>query len=185
MFDQVGEGVFRRRYPSLDLNIRVVFGDDGVLLVDTRATGAQATELREELGSSTDLPVRWVVNTHWHWDHTFGNARFRGCRIWGHELCRVALEDRSEEMRREAKDALGAEFDADIDATEIQPPTEVFSDSISIDIGRIVELSYHGLAHTDSDIVVGVPDAGVVFLGDLSKRERPLPSATAIRSPGR
>lgn len=82
MFDELGEGVFRRRYEALDLNIGVVIGEDGVLVVDTRASHSQADQFKKELSSLTDLPVRWVINTHWHWDHTFGNSRFPDVDLW-------------------------------------------------------------------------------------------------------
>ena len=83
MFDELAEGVYARRYESLDLNVGVVVSGDGVLVVDTRASHIEADELRNDLRSLTPLPVRWVVDTHWHWDHTFGNARFPEAEIWG------------------------------------------------------------------------------------------------------
>jgi glyoxylase-like metal-dependent hydrolase (beta-lactamase superfamily II) len=56
----------------------------------------------------------------------------------------------------------------EIEAVEIVPPTNVFTDSVTIRLGeRAVELRFFGLAHTDSDIVVTVPDAAVSFAGDL------------------
>lgn len=173
MFDELGEGVFRRRYESLDLNVGVVIGEDGVLLVDTRASHRQARELAEELPSITQLPVRWVVNTHWHWDHTFGNAIFRGAEIWGHELCAVALSTRGDEMKAGARDWLPDDVHPEIDEVEIVPPERTFSDEASLQIGREILLSYHGFAHTDADIVIEVPDADVAFFGDLVEEGSP------------
>lgn len=173
MFDEVGDGVFRRRYESLDLNIGVVVGTDGVLVVDTRASHRQGQELADELPAITDLPVRWVVNTHWHWDHTFGNQVFRRAEIWGHELCATALSSRGEEMKSAAREWLPAEAHAEIEAVEIVPPVKTFSDRASVNIGRSVELTYHGFGHTDADIVVRVPDADVAFFGDLIEEGAP------------
>lgn len=173
MFDEVGDGVFRRRYESLDLNIGVVIGEDGVMLVDTRASHRQAKELAEELPSITDLPVRWVVNTHWHWDHTFGNAIFREAEIWGHELCAVALSTRGEEMKAAAKEWLPEGVHPEIDEVEIVPPEKTFSEEASLQIGREIHLSYHGFGHTDADIVVSIPDADVAFFGDLVEEGSP------------
>ena len=56
------------------MTIGAVVGDDGVLIVDTRASHDQAYELIKDLTMLTDLPVCWVVNTHYHWDHCWGNA---------------------------------------------------------------------------------------------------------------
>lgn len=167
MFDQIGGGVFRRRYESLDLNVGVVLGEDAALVVDTRASHRQGRELVEEVRALTDLPVRWVVNTHWHWDHTFGNSRFGQAEIWGHELCLIALEERGDEMKQTAMEWMGESHHADIESTEIVPPTRAFSETASIDIGRAIRLGYYGFGHTDADISVTIPDAGVTFMGDL------------------
>lgn len=173
MFDQLGEGVFRRRYRSLDLNIGVVVGDDGLAVIDTRSTHREAQELLDELATLSPKPVRWVINTHYHWDHVYGNAMFEDAEIWGHELCRSALLSIGEEMKESAKRWLPAELHREVDEVRIVPPEKTFSDRVSLDIGREVSLSYHGFGHTDSDIVIRVPDAGVVFFGDLLEEGAP------------
>lgn len=173
MFDHLGEGVFRRRYESLDLNVGVVIGEDGLLVIDTRASHREARELLDELTTLSPKPVRWVVNTHFHWDHVFGNAIFDEAEIWGHELCQVALRDFGEEMKDSAKEWLPGESHGDIDQVRVVPPQMVFSDTVSLDIGREISLSYHGFAHTDSDIVVRVSDAGVAFFGDVLEEGAP------------
>ena len=173
MFDQLAEGVFRRRYDSLDMNVGVVIGEDGVLIVDTRASHQQASELIEELGEVTTLPVRWVVNTHWHWDHVFGNAMFLDAEIWGHELCQIAMESRGEEMKTAVREWLPPQHHDDIDQVKVVPPGKTFAKRTSLAIGRAVNMSYHGFGHTDADIVVTVPDADVSFFGDLIEQGAP------------
>jgi len=173
MFDEIGDDVFRRRYESLDLNVGVVVGEDGVLVVDTRASHVQADELKAELATLTSLPVRWVVNTHWHWDHTFGNSRFDGSEIWGHIRCREVMATRRDEMKKGAKAWVREEDHHLIDEVVLSPPERTFSEKASVHIGRDVELSYHGLGHTDSDIIVSVPDAGVSYAGDLVEESAP------------
>ena len=74
-WQEVGDGCFRRRYRAFDLNIGVVRGSDSLLVLDTRADLRQADELLDDL-TVFGPPVRWVVNSHWHFDHTFGNQRF-------------------------------------------------------------------------------------------------------------
>jgi glyoxylase-like metal-dependent hydrolase (beta-lactamase superfamily II) len=173
VFDELAEGVFRRRYESLDLNIGVVIGEDGVLVIDTRSTEREAAELRDELAVLTQKPVRWVVNTHWHWDHSYGNAVFEHAEIWGHELCQIALETHGEEMKAAAKKWLPEASHEEIDRVRIVPPTRVFSERATIAIGRSVDLSYHGFAHTDNDIIVTVSDGGVAYFGDLIEEGAP------------
>jgi len=173
VFDELADGVFRRRYESLDLNVGVVVGEDGVLVIDTRACEREAVELRDELRHLTPKPVRWVVNTHWHWDHAYGNAVFEDAEIWGHELCKLALETRGEEMKKAARKWLPESSHDEIDRVRIVPPTKTFSDRATVAVGRSVELGYHGLGHTDNDIVVTVPEGGVAFFGDLIEEGAP------------
>lgn len=148
-------------------------GEDGLAVIDTRSTHREAQVLLDELAKLSPKPVRWVINTHYHWDHVYGNAMFDGAEIWGHELCRLALQAVGEEMKESAKSWLPAELHGDIDEVRIVPPQSTFSDHVSLDIGREVSMSYHGLGHTDSDIVIRVPDAGVVFFGDLLEEGAP------------
>lgn len=173
MFDQLAEGVFRRRYESLDLNVGVVVGDDGLAVIDTRSTHNEARELLDELAILSSKPVRWVINTHYHWDHVYGNAMFEDAEIWGHELCRSALQSVGEEMKQSAKSWLPTELHDDVDEVRVVPPEKVFSDRVSLDIGLEISMSYHGFGHTDADIVVRVPDAGVAFFGDLLEEGAP------------
>ena len=178
MFDELADGVYRRRFESQDLNVGVVVGDEGLLIIDTRSSHREADRLIEELKALTGLPVAWVVNTHWHWDHVFGNSRFPGADIWGHRLCRETLLERPEDMIQGALDSLrkyGENALADeIDEVVIVPPGLTFEDAVTIDLGgRTVELTYHGLAHTDADIVIRVPDAGVAFFGDILEEGAP------------
>ena len=167
----VGDGIFVRRYASLALTIGAVVGDDGVLLVDTRASHGQAQELLDDLTTLTDLPVRWVVNTHYHWDHCWGNAMFRAAQIWGHENTRLALLERGEAARRQVLEYLPAEHHEAVHQVEIVAPDHTFSDQVSLEIGRAVDLRYHGRGHTDSDI--SVVASGVLFAGDLVEEAGP------------
>ncbi len=171
VFDELGDDVFRRRYESLDLNIGVIIGEDAVLLIDSRASHGQADVLREELQTLTKLPVGWVVNTHFHWDHTWGNARFPEAELWGHELCRSEMVENGETARQGVLDWIPAEYRAAVKEVEITPPTHTFSENVSIDIGRHIELTYYGRGHTNSDIVVHVDR--VLFAGDLLEEGAP------------
>ncbi len=166
MFEELSEDVFRRNYPFLSSNVGVVVGEDGVLLVDTRESHESAAELVDELRTLTPRPVRWVVNTHWHWDHVFGNYAFHRAAILGHHRCRRALEGSPAQHRQDARRWMPAERFEEIDRVVIVPPQQTFEALSSVDVGgRIVELSYHGRGHTDADILVHC--GGVTFMGDL------------------
>jgi glyoxylase-like metal-dependent hydrolase (beta-lactamase superfamily II) len=172
-WDQVGDGVFRRRYRSLDLNIGAVLGGNQVLLVDTRSHQDEAAELRRDLEALTALPCRQVVNTHAHFDHCFGNATLRPAAIWGHPHCAEALRGRGEEVRASAVRWL-PEAAERLARLEIVPPDRLVADRTALDLGgRRVDLVHLGRGHTDNDLVVLVPDAGVAFAGDLVEEGAP------------
>jgi glyoxylase-like metal-dependent hydrolase (beta-lactamase superfamily II) len=168
LWSEVGDRVFVRRYAFYDQNIGVVLGDDGVLVIDTRISHRQADEILTDLRSLTELPVRAVVNTHGHNDHAFGNHRFRPAPIWGHELAvRMILDGDSQ--RRRIVDAM-PELAEELDEVIFDPPDHTFTDRADMTFdagGREIRLRYLGRGHTDNDIVVLVPDADVLFAGDL------------------
>ena len=166
---EVGDRVFVRRYAVLDQNIGVVLGEEGALVVDTRATHQYANELLADLRRLTPLPARVVVNTHGHWDHCFGNARFRPAPIWGHVRCAEMMRLTGENQRARISEA-SAELAVGLAEVVIDPPDQTFEDTATVEIepgGRSVDLRYLGRGHTDNDIVVLVPDADVLFAGDL------------------
>ena len=167
IWTEVGDRVFVRRYAFFDQNIGVVLGDGEVLLVDTRSTHAQAREILADLRELTAAPVTVVVDTHGHFDHAFGNHVFLPATIWGHERC-VTFMARTGEARRAAIADEEPEIAADLAEVLIDPPDQTFAETAFVEIGgRRVELRHLGLGHTDHDIVVNVPDAGVLFAGDL------------------
>ena len=173
-WQEVGDRVFRFRYRSFDLNVGAVVGDDEVLVVDTRSWVAEATELLADLRGLTPLPCRQAVNTHWHFDHCFGNATLRPAAIWGHERCVEQLRSGGEE-RRQTLIAGHPEAAEELAAVVLDPPDRPVGDA-GTDLqvgGRRVELRFCGRGHTDNDLVVVVPDAGVVFAGDLVEEGAP------------
>ena len=164
---EIGDRVWVRRYESLDQTIGVIGGASGLVVIDTRASHRLADELRAEL---EQLPgsVAAVVNTHGHWDHVFGNARFVPGPIWGHVRCATMIAERGEEMRARLLERYPPEAAEQFREVELTLPTELLEDSATLDLGdRQVELRYLGRGHTDNDIVITVPDASVLFVGDL------------------
>lgn len=173
-WDEVGDRVFRRRYEAYyRFNVGVVLGADGVMVIDTRSSHVQARELIADLRLLTDLPVRWVVNTHYHWDHTWGNALFRGTPILGHVECRnEMLRQDAKAVEEVAESAPGLR--EELMDLEILPPDQVFTEAATIDLGdRTVTLQHLGRAHTNSDIVVTISGDSTVFAGDLFEEAGP------------
>jgi glyoxylase-like metal-dependent hydrolase (beta-lactamase superfamily II) len=167
---EVSDNVFQRRYHPWDVSICVVRGQDGVLLVDTRSSPQEADEIRDDLAELGDRPVRWVVNTHAHFDHTFGNQRFGPSSdlrvpIYGHRLLPAHL-DAYERPRLEAS--------PDRDEIVITPPTDLVDDRLVLDLGdRGVELVHLGRGHTDNDLLLRVPAARTWLVGDVVEESGP------------
>jgi glyoxylase-like metal-dependent hydrolase (beta-lactamase superfamily II) len=173
-WQEVGDGVYRRRYRSLDLNVGAVVGDDQALVVDTRSHAAEAARLLADLRALTRRPCRQVVNTHAHFDHCFGNATLRPVAIWGHERCAAHLRTRADQERAHLLRWL-PEAAGELEGLELDPPDRTVGDT-GADLGvggRRVELRFLGRGHTDHDLAVVVPDAGVVFCGDLVEEGGP------------
>ena len=168
---EVGDRVFTRRYAFYDQQIGVVLSDGEALVVDTRTTPSQARELVADIRRLTPHPVRIVVDTHWHSDHAFGNHTFRPAEIWGHDRCRARLLETGAVQLADLRANVPHLAD-DLAELVIDPPERTFSDSAEVDVGgRRVELRYLGRGHTDADIVILVPDAGVLFAGDLLEND--------------
>lgn len=182
---EVAPGVLVRRHHLLDLNTTLVLGRERCLLVDTHAHDALAVDLLATVRELTSLPLV-VANTHAHFDHSFGNAAIAAAgtrhggppEIWGHPGCRRDLRERGETHRAEGVtwmlDAGRPEDAAAVAAVTLHPPTRTVSDEAPLDLGgRAVLLLHAGRGHTDHDLVVHVPDAGVTAVGDLVEEGAP------------
>jgi cyclase len=142
-------------------NAGVFVGADGVILVDTAFTAPRGRALRDAIGRLTDRPVRTVVNTHHHGDHTYGNFLFPGATVVGHDLCRSATIATGFETQKWFP---GVDW-GDI---RIAPPTVTFTDSLTVWCDDApASLRFMGPAHTTNDVVVWVEERGLLFAGDL------------------
>jgi glyoxylase-like metal-dependent hydrolase (beta-lactamase superfamily II) len=183
IWQEVGPGVFVRRYAFVDQAIGAIVGEEGVLVVDTRTTAAQAEEIRRDVRELGTRPIVAVVDTHMHWDHTWGNAAFADVPIWGHERCAAALEAlRDEDRLAPFLDELIVRYpdlEEELLDVEIRPPDRTFAERALVErVGRVVELRHLGRGHTDNDVVVVVPSqtgtgCDAVFAGDLLENGAP------------
>jgi glyoxylase-like metal-dependent hydrolase (beta-lactamase superfamily II) len=170
---EIGDRVFVRRYRFYDQGIVAVLGGDSALVVDTRATLAQAREILDDLRDLGSPRVGIVVNTHGHYDHVFGNAVFRPAVIWGHERCRTMIELTGATQRERVSQEL-PDLAADLADVVLDPPDHVFADAATLDLdGREIRLAHLGRGHTDNDIVASIPDADVLCAGDLLENGAP------------
>ena len=164
---EVANATYVLNYRYLNQNIGVIVGRDEAAVIDTRSSPGQAGEILDDVRGITKLPVRIVIDTHGHSDHAFGNVVFRPAAIWGHARCPAFLARTGEHQRSDTMKELPDEADAIRDLV-IDPPDRLVDERATIDVGgRQVELLHLGRGHTDNDLVIRAPDAGVVFAGDL------------------
>jgi glyoxylase-like metal-dependent hydrolase (beta-lactamase superfamily II) len=169
---EIADRVFIRRFAFFDQTIGAVAGRDRVLVIDTRSTLVQARELLDDLRHVSRLP-HVVLNTHAHFDHVLGNAAFRPCEIWGEDGCARFMRDRGIARRADVAAEM-PEIADDLLASPVDPPDRTFAREATLDLGdRRVDLRFLGRGHTDHDVVALVPDAGVVFAGDLVEQGAP------------
>ncbi|MFC3983795.1 MBL fold metallo-hydrolase [Streptosporangium jomthongense] len=174
---EVADRVLVRRHSELDLSVGLVLGDGGCLVVDTRGDARQGAELAAEVRRITPDP--WtVVITHSHFDHSFGTGAFLDCPVWAHEACRGDLVANGCAARdtwaRWYRDQGRDDIADDIAGTEIALPDRLVSSGGELVAGgRRVVLAHFGPGHSGNDLVVHVPDADVVFAGDLVENGAP------------
>jgi glyoxylase-like metal-dependent hydrolase (beta-lactamase superfamily II) len=151
-----------------DPNSGVIVGDDGVVVVDAQATPAMAGQVIERIRQVTDKPVRYVVLSHYHAVRVLGASAYDAGEILASEATRALIVERG----KEDWDSEYGRFPRLFQAAETIPgltwPTMTFPSSLTLHLGRRrVELIHLGRGHTAGDIVAWVPDAQVMFSGDL------------------
>jgi quinoprotein relay system zinc metallohydrolase 2 len=148
-------------------NLAFVIGRDAVAVIDTGGSATIGQALRTAIRAVTDKPIRYVINTHMHPDHVFGNAAFAGDQpefIGHHKLAR-ALAARAEHYLAVNGQLLGPDAFA---GTRLVAPTRAVHDRLTIDLGaRELILEAQPTAHTDNDLTIFDTATGTLFLGDL------------------
>jgi glyoxylase-like metal-dependent hydrolase (beta-lactamase superfamily II) len=170
-FVEVADRVWVARYEWADANVTAIGSERGLVVVDTHGSTAAGRTVLADLRRLGAGAVTAVVNTHWHWDHSFGNAAFReqdpALPIHAHEDAALMVAEQGEYMKKRFAESDDPHRE-EVAATEVVVPDHTFSSTRSLDLGdRLVELVFPGRGHTDGDLVVVVPDAGVVLGGDL------------------
>jgi glyoxylase-like metal-dependent hydrolase (beta-lactamase superfamily II) len=142
-------------------NTTVIVGDDGVIMVDS-----QFAPLHDKLKAAIDKlsgnkPIKYLVNTHWHGDHTGGNAAFAkgGVTVIAHANVKKRLAEGA---------VNGLTGNRTPPAAPEAVPTKTYKNAITLKLqGRSVQLKHPVPAHTDGDTYVFVKDANVLSTGDI------------------
>lgn len=173
--EELSDRVFRVELPGpIAVNAGIVVGDEAVTVIDTGTTEDDARSILLAVRSVTNLPVRYVVNTHHHGDHSFGNWWFLPALVIGHARCRLYLVgDEGLSHRQLIADHLPMAREQ-VMAVTPTPPLLTFESSLDLHMGwTSLKLAYLGRGHTDNDIAIGVDGANIAFAGDLIEESGP------------
>lgn len=158
-FESIAEDVFVAVAQPEGVNIGLVVGSTGALVIDTGSSPSQGAAIREAAEATCGMPITAVLVTHAHFDHYFGLAGFSDVASMGHESLTEAIH---------STDTLAAAAELGVDPDELVPPKTVFALAKAIDLGgRRVEIMHFGPGHTDGDVVAYLPDSDLIFTGDL------------------
>jgi len=178
--EKVADGVYVHHGKHLDIdtgyqgdicNISFVVGSKGVAVIDTGGSLKVGKQLREAIRKVTALPVLYVINTHVHPDHIYGNAAFLADKpvFVGHDKLANIMELRREQYAKLNERLLHE----DAKGSELVKPTLAVKDKLTLDLGgRKLELSAHPVAHTNTDVSLIDDKSSTLFTGDLLFIER-------------
>jgi quinoprotein relay system zinc metallohydrolase 2 len=149
-------------------NLGVIVGEEAAAVIDTGGSPVVGRRLLAALRRVTERPLRYVINTHAHPDHVFGNVAFAdtGAAFVGHYRLPQALAERGPYYLRSYRDQLGP---AAIAETRIIPPSVLVRESATLDLGgRVLRLAAAPTAaHSTCDLTVLDTASGTLFAGDL------------------
>ena len=146
-------------------NAGFIVGNDYVVVVDSLSTVGLTERFRDEIRKVTDKPIRYLINTHHHGDHTYGNHVFAGATVISHDYCRHQVIGAGT-IDPGVLNAIFPEFDfRGITAT---PANITFDKQLTLHVdGLEVRLLHFGPGHTAGDIIVYLPGEGIIFAGDF------------------
>jgi len=167
VLEELADGVYAFTAQG-DPNVGAVVGSEGVLCIDARATPTHAQEWLTALRQITDLPVRYLLLTHYHAVRVLGAAAFGAQAILAHAGTARWIAERGEDDFASEARRFPRLFRDIASVPGLTRPTLSFADEVRVSLGdRDVVLGWIGRGHTEGDAVAWLPEQGVLFAGDL------------------
>jgi cyclase len=157
-------------------NSGLIVGENAALVIDAGVNGATARKIQELAAKLTDVPIRYLINTNYHGDHTFGNYAFPdSVEIIAHRLTADSMSDLDYEKKLRSRN-LYANESAIADVKRWRKPDRTFEGKLEIDLGgRVVQLWNFGPGNTPGDTIVYVPEEKIAWTGNFVGNEHLLP----------
>lgn len=166
-FSALGEGLYAFTAEG-DPNSGIIVGDEACMVIDAQATPAMAGEVIARVRAVTDKPIAYVVLTHYHAVRVLGASAYGAHTILASDATRDLIVERGQQDWQSEYGRFPRLFRGADSIPGLTWPTTTFPTEMTVWLGRReVTLKHIGRGHTAGDIIVSVPDAGVVFSGDL------------------
>jgi len=166
-FVEIGDGLWAFTAEG-DPNSGVIIGDESVMVIEAQATPRLANKVIEEIRKVTDKPISHLVLTHYHAVRVLGASAYGAPEIIMSDTARSMVVERGQEDWDSEFQRFPRLFEGHESIPGLTYPTTTFSDSMTVYLGkRRVDIMHLGRAHTAGDAVVWVPDAEVMFTGDI------------------
>ena len=166
-FTEIGPGLYAFTAEG-DPNTGVIIGDDSVMIVEAQATPRLARKVIEHVRAVTDKPITHLALTHYHAVRVLGASAYGAREVIMSDAARAMVAERGQEDWDSEFGRFPRLFQGHEEIPGLTWPTTTFSDRMTVYLGqRRVDLMHLGRAHTAGDAVVWVPDAEVMFTGDI------------------
>jgi glyoxylase-like metal-dependent hydrolase (beta-lactamase superfamily II) len=166
-FQKVAEGAYCLTAEG-DPNTGVVVGDDGVMIIDARATPVMAQDLVRRLRDVTDKPVKYVLLTHYHAVRVMGASAYKAEHVIASQGTWDLIKERGQQDFESEVQRFPRLFKAVDSVPGLTWPTLTFEGALTLRMGkREVQIRHTGRGHTKGDTVAYLPDCRVLYSGDL------------------
>lgn len=184
-FEKISDKVVIISGSQFSTNQAAIYSDEGIILIDTGISPEYALIIKDSLNKIFNSSYyRYIINTHHHWDHVQGNQVFTGTDIVAHMNCEKGMRMQKPVRNSDRMNIISENGELPADSIPPPPPSHIlingengylltvpsimFNDRIDIRVGNItLYLLYYGECHTDSDIIIYIPEFKLLSVGDL------------------